>query len=168
MRHWRDIPGYQGYQASDDGHVRSVDRTVKTSRGQRTYKGKVLVPGVSSTGYRTVALGKGNSVGVHVAVCLAFHGPRPSPKHEVRHRNGDETDNKSGNLTWADRSRNGQDKKWHKGAKCYRLNPEAVKDIKRRLADPYSGIGRVLAEEYGVQQSTISAIKNGVFHRDVL
>jgi len=33
-------------------------------------------------------------------VCEAFHGPRPSPEHEVRHRDGNITNNRASNLMW--------------------------------------------------------------------
>ena len=41
---------------------------------------------------------------VHILVCEAFHGPRPSPKHEVRHKNGISSDNRAENLEWGTRS----------------------------------------------------------------
>lgn len=37
---------------------------------------------------------------VHILVCTAFHGPRPSPKHQVDHINRDRWDNRPENLRW--------------------------------------------------------------------
>lgn len=46
---------------------------------------------------------------VHVAVCETFHGPRPSPKHVVRHLNGNPLDNRSVNLAWGTTAENSAD-----------------------------------------------------------
>lgn len=37
---------------------------------------------------------------VHILVCTAFHGPRPTPKHQVDHINRDRFDNRPENLRW--------------------------------------------------------------------
>lgn len=37
---------------------------------------------------------------LHILVCTAFHGPRPSPKHQVDHINRDRWDNRPENLRW--------------------------------------------------------------------
>lgn len=37
---------------------------------------------------------------VHILVCTAFHGPRPSPRHQVDHINRDRWDNRPENLRW--------------------------------------------------------------------
>ena len=37
---------------------------------------------------------------VHQLVCAAFHGPRPSPSHEVNHRDGNRRNNCADNLEW--------------------------------------------------------------------
>lgn len=110
LEEWRDIPGYEGrYQVSDLGRVRSVDHYVRCGRegkGRRLVKGRVLRPGrMDRFNHVSVALGKGNSLGVHVLVALAFIGPRPS-KLDVCHWNGIGDDNRWSNLIYETRAEN--------------------------------------------------------------
>lgn len=75
---WKPIPGFPLYEASDQGRIRSVDRTVN-SNGRGTYlkKGCVL-SSFEQQGYRRVLLhkeGKPTAQLVHRLVYMAFHGP---------------------------------------------------------------------------------------------
>ncbi len=112
---WKPIPGHPGYEASDLGRVRSLDRRVRCGRngnGRRLVKGRVLRPGRMTSGHLSVALGKGNSVCVHRAVAEAFFGPCPEG-HEVLHRDGDPGNNRLSNLRWGTRSQNNRDATKH-------------------------------------------------------
>lgn len=53
----------------------------------------------------------------------------------------------------------------HPCASNAKLTPEQVKEIRARLTS--YGMGKVLAKEYGVAQSTITAIKRNYFWRGV-
>lgn len=97
---WRAIPGFPGYEASDQGRVRSA-------RG-------VLKPWLSN-GYSIVGLrqtGRTVKVNVHRLILLAFHG-KPGPKMDARHLNGDKSDNRLINLAWGTRSENIRDQVRH-------------------------------------------------------
>lgn len=50
---------------------------------------------------------------IHKMVCEAFHGPKPSPAHEVRHLDGNRTHNHFSNLAWGTRVENAADRKLH-------------------------------------------------------
>lgn len=168
---WKDIPGFEGmYQVSDHGRVRSLDRVVECNgpvKGRypsRKY-GRVLRPGPMSSGHVSVMLGRAaGSYCAHVLVLLAFKGPCPEGL-EVRHLNGVPNDNRLDNLEYATRTRNTQDKKFHNGAKGYKLTPAQAAEIIEALASNSPGV--VLAKKYGVAQSTISAIKHRKFHNDI-
>jgi hypothetical protein len=99
---WKPVRSHRGYEASSLGRVRSVARTL---RDGRQAGGMVLAPTEDKDGYQRVKLGR-RTMPVHVAVALAFHGPP-----EVRHLNGDQGDNKPGNLAWGSRRENERDKK---------------------------------------------------------
>lgn len=110
MENWRDIPGYEGrYQVSDLGNVRSVDRYVRlVAHGvetKRLARGKILRPGRTTSGHLTVALGRGNSQGVHALVVRAFVGPRPDG-HEVLHLDHNPENNTLENLRYGNRGEN--------------------------------------------------------------
>jgi hypothetical protein len=169
---WRDVPGYEGaYQVSDLGRVRSLTRNIQVSRYGKLYvvtrRGRVLSPRTHPSGHLTVELGKrGGTQCIHALVLKAFVGPRPAGE-ETRHLDGNAQNNRLDNLEYSTPSRNQQDKKWHKGAANYVLRPAEVLDIKQRLKAG-GQTQRELAKEFGVSDCTISAIKIGRVHRDVL
>ena len=167
---WLPVVGFEGwYEVSDQGRVRSLDRMVRCGGAVRkSYlsrkPGRVLRPGRMLSGHLSVSLGRAaGSRTVHSLVMLAFVGAQP-PNKEVRHKNGDPADNRLCNLEYGTRSQNGRDKKYHAGAKGYKLSPRQVREIKHALKH---STGVSLSRRFGVAQSTISAIKTGRFHCDV-
>lgn len=162
---WRDIPGHEGkYQASSYGRVRSLTRQItQIGRGgkpfTRTVKGRILRPGPTKSGHLYVVLGKGAAGSpVHQLILHTFKGSPPKDE-EVRHINGDPTDNRLENLIYGTRTDNILDvykigKRWRK------LSIEQVKEIRKALAKGVSGAE--LARCYDVSQQTISNIKRGV------
>jgi len=88
----REVEGYEGrYSVSADGAVFSH------------LSCKYLRPGLTSAGYRTVALrkdGASQSAYVHVLVARAFI-PNPDNKPTVNHKRGVDRGDAVGNLEWA-------------------------------------------------------------------
>jgi hypothetical protein len=145
---WKPIPGYEGqYEVSDQGRVKSF---------RRNSEGRLLRPGRMQAGHVSVSLGRCNSHCVHKLVLLAFVGPAPEGC-ECLHANGDPADNRLVNLRWGTRSENNVDAVIHQH--MGKLTEAQVKDIRARLESKEWGIGRKLAKEYGVHESTISAVK---------
>ena len=89
---WKDIEGYEGYQVSNFGRVRSLDRY--NGRGY-WIKGCILKPIMDKKGYLTVGLSKNNqrkAFKVHRLVALHFI-PNIENKPEIDHINTIKTDN---------------------------------------------------------------------------
>lgn len=170
IERWKRIDGHPNYRVSDQGRVKSVDHwSIGRNDCLRRIKGRILKPGRHNTsGHLSVVLGaKNGSFRVHDLVALAFVGPKPFPTAEIRHLDGDASNNVWTNLEWTTRKRNSQDKKYHKMPSNYILKPETVAVIKHRLENPYKGIGVELARHFGVSESTISKIKMARVHTDV-
>ena len=106
---WLAIPGYEGsYEVSNDGQVRSLDRT--NARGV-SLRGQVISTPLNDEGYPKVNLNRdGHRVhrSVHTLVMLAFVGPRPADL-EVLHKDGNPAHNQLANLSYGTRSENVQD-----------------------------------------------------------
>jgi hypothetical protein len=147
---WRDVVGWEGlYQVSSFGRVRSLDRTVQHLNrwgavSGRVCRGRVLKPSKFCGRYWQVSLksdGERRAAYVHILVCEAFKGPRPSAKHQVAHGDGDGLNNRVSNLRWASISENNMDKVGHgtsnRGAQhpLSRLTAEVVREL-RALGDP--------------------------------
>lgn len=118
METWKPIPGYDGYEASNHGRVRSIDRMrlLRNRWGDlkpRRYPGRILAQATNRYGYKCVKLGwHAEKEEVHRLVLLAFVGPRP-PQREVAHWDGDPANNLLSNLRYATKSENYQDSVRH-------------------------------------------------------
>lgn len=131
---WRSIPDYEGfYEASDQGRVRSVPRTITKATGHRyTYKGQLLKAyGDPIDGRRRVHLSRDGRVRtwtVSTLVLRAFAGPPPRDT-EVCHNDGDATNDRLENLRWDTHSANNYDRVQHgkhplaAKARCNRNHP---------------------------------------------
>ena len=114
---WKDIEGYEGYQVSNLGRVRSLDRI---DSNNHPLKGVILKPYISNSGYLLVGLYKQQKRDrklLHRLVAEAFI-PNPENKSEIDHINTIKTDNtvflnedgsinyEKTNLRWATRKEN--------------------------------------------------------------
>ena len=73
MEYWKEFE--KGYEVSNLGNVRSVDRIVYTSKQPLKLKGKMLKPAIDKKGYKRVAImvdGKLTTLKVHRIVAKAF------------------------------------------------------------------------------------------------
>ncbi len=105
IKKWRDVPGYAGLMASENGEIRVLPRKVRCRGGYRTVRERTLKPWViKSTGYQQIQFcGKGLSV--HRLVALAWcDGYFPGAL--VDHINNVRDDNRALNLQWVSASEN--------------------------------------------------------------
>jgi hypothetical protein len=159
---FKACPSYPGYEVSEGGVVRTTHR----SRRSAYPIGYVLSPYVEKDGRIGISItiaGKHRSIRVATLVADAWICPKPHPKLEVCHNDGDEANNHYKNLRWDTRANNQADKLLHgthqRGARSpqAKLTPEQVAEI--RASDEKQ---QVLADRYGVRQGHISRIKAGV------
>lgn len=102
---WRPVVGFEGlYDVSSYGRVRSLARYIKNSN-KRTMNGKILSPGVDSSGYCLVVLGRNNPGRINRLVAAAFVS-NPENKKYVNHKNGIKTYNFIANIEWCTFSEN--------------------------------------------------------------
>ena len=114
---WKPIEGYEGkYEVSNLGRVMSLNYlSTKKPRIMKPFK---VISRHGFVPYLQVDLfneGTRKSVKVHILVCTAFHGHRPSDidgdtNIEAMHLNGNSLDNRAENLAWGRHSDNVREK----------------------------------------------------------
>lgn len=106
MEKWLPVTGLEDrYEASSMGRIKGVMqhgrhgswRILKTCLDERGYE-KIYIS--TDNGKRTTR--------VHILVCLAFHGCKPTHEHTVNHKDGNKLNNTPDNLEWATRKQQSQ------------------------------------------------------------
>jgi hypothetical protein len=153
---YKDIPGFEGYRAGDDGSIWSNKSGSWRPVGYRGPKGRTCVG--FRVGRKTIY-----RYACHL-VLLAFVGPCP-PGRQCCHADDPPGNDRLSNLRWdtpkansADAATNG---KTCRGSNSHhaKLNEESVKDIIAFVACGHSRAQ--VARMYGVSQSTVSRIISG-------
>jgi hypothetical protein len=112
---WKDIPNYDGYQVSDDGRVRTHNKTTRTERhGVRHWADRELVPkkrndGVRGGDYRVDLWkdGKPKCYKISRLVAFTFYGEDlDNSELTVNHIDGDWKNNTLANLELVSRKEN--------------------------------------------------------------
>lgn len=101
---WRDVKDFHGYQVSNFGRVRSIDRTIVAGGQKREVVGLILKTIKDKDGYDTVSFkmydgDRGHKKRVHRLVAEAFID-NPNSYPCVDHINGIRDDNRVENLRW--------------------------------------------------------------------
>ena len=165
MEIWKPIPEYPGYEVSNLGGVRSIDRTLMDKNGRiRKYKGRLLKPTVKSDKcpYPQYTLGfKKSPKPAHQLVMMTFVGSRPSGLL-TRHIDGDFGNNTPENLCYGTSLENSSDMSAHgtkgigeKNAIAI-LTEAQVVSIRLRIAAGETQVS--IAKDLGVCKATINCI----------
>lgn len=157
---WKAIPGVNGYEASDKGRVKSLDRWIVDKNGQKRFlRGRILRSCKCATGHHLVHLGgKHLNQYVHRLVMLAFVG-EPPDRFQVCHNNGKPADNRLSNLRYDTYLENGRDRVRHgtvaRGERTgnSKLTSDQVRDIRQSKLSR-----RELAQRYAVSKDYIGEI----------
>lgn len=169
METWKEIKGFPGYEISDQGRVCSL----KFKRQPYFHKVRLNADGYpKATLYKD---GKAYEFRVHGLVASHFvsntHG-----LGTVNHKNGIKTDNRAENLEWMDRHEQMKHayklglKKPMQGTKSphSKLTEEDVRYIRRVCVKYSQEFGTsALARKFGVDDTIIGKIVNGVSYRNV-
>jgi hypothetical protein len=176
---WKPIPGFDAYEVSNIGRVRSYLGTKRVPGHRngfqhvRLSEPAILQANISSTGRYGVGLYVGLKrvrKEVHRLVLLAFAGECPVGM-EACHNNGNPIDNRLENLRWDTHKNNFVDRERHgrtaRGSShgMAKLTEAQVKVIKKRLR-----LGDTLAQlarDYKVCPRTILNIREGIVWRHV-
>lgn len=165
---WRPVGGYEGlYEVSSLGRVRALfeHRNLKPGRILALWRTSTN-RGPTAVRYR-VSLSRAGKrrYPVHLLVCEAFHGPRPTREHQAAHGDGDGLNNAASNLRWTLPPGNYDDMKRHGHHRAATLRANGkLSDDQVHAIRTLRTAGRKLddlARQFDVDRSHICAVARG-------
>lgn len=163
---WRPIDDFPGYEVSNFGRVRSLDRVVVGPKRKTTMHGRVLRAHRDEDGYQRIVLiknGKSHWKGIHRLVLIAFVGDQPDKI--VRHLDNDPSNNRLDNIVWGthlenqnDRIAAGTSNHGEKNGAAFLVEYQVIEIRARRSAGETI---TSLAREFGVTPTLINKIAIG-------
>jgi len=161
---WKDIEGFEGYQVSNYGGIKSC-RPVNGIGGLKDIYRLLKLP-VDRKGYYRIALRRNNKpikMFVHRIVLETFVGLCPNGM-EARHLDGNSQNNYVENLTWGTPTENRHDRIKHgthnrgEDHPMTKLKVIEVKQIKNLLEES-TLTEQHIGEMFGVSRDVVSKIK---------
>ena len=155
---WKPVPGFDGYEVSDIGRVRSY--RIPGCSG-RSVMARILELSVGPTGHIYAGFRK-NGVTINGQLgnwmLLAFVGP-PADNQECLHADDNPKNNKLSNLRWGTRLENVRDRLRNGRHNLAKLTVDDVRKIKELLK---TGMyGKDVAAMFSISGATVSEIKTG-------
>lgn len=173
---WKTVVGFDDYEVSNLGNVRSKARVVRFEGRWGVWIDRPLeareMRTTVSRNYLGVTLRREGVKfyrGVHLLVCEAFHGPKPTETAQAAHNDGNGLNNEISNLRWAEPKDNNADKRLH-GTQPFGDNhkmmkiPDAAVLLLRRTDGSEDA---AFARKYGMKKYYITQIRRGEFRREV-
>lgn len=161
MECWKPIEGFVGYQVSDMGRIRSIERTItRRDGGTISYPSRVLEGRPDRGGYWGLSVGgliNQHPIKIHRLVAEAFV-PNPQALEQVNHIDADKTNNRASNLEWVSRLDNVAHAK-RLGLFGKKMTPEKA----RQAFLDYHQDGELmitLCERYDINIKTLSNLVN--------
>ena len=106
---WKDIPNFYGYQISNYGRIKSIDRDIVCGDKTIHCNGKILKQSKNQKGYLRIRISKGRNkkytLLIHRLVALAFI-ENPNNYQQINHIDGNKENNYYLNLEWCNNSQN--------------------------------------------------------------
>lgn len=169
IEEWKPIPGFEGYEVSNTGYVRSWKPINQSA--PPPIKPLIMQTHTTPRGYLTVSLYRGDkrkNLRVHRIVLAAFVSACPEGM-EGAHLDGNPSNNRLDNLKWTTHTENNSHKKLHGTHQVGEKNGNSkltAEDIAK-----IRGIeGRTqmsIAKEFNVSQVLVSKIRRGVIWKEV-
>jgi len=165
---WKDIPDFPGYEVSNMGRVKSIDRKVwsPANKSFSLIKGQIRILDLTGKKYAQIGLGiDGRQYKrlVHRLVAITFID-NPDNLPEVNHKDCNKLNNSVDNLEWVDRfgnarhaKENGKYSGFPKGESKSNaiLTKEAVFHIREKKLRNID-----YCKMYGIKPSTVSCLQN--------
>lgn len=164
MEIWKTIKGFENYQVSNLGNVKSLEKYYLMRNKYPILLKERILKQVNSNGYLSVGVhlnNKQKTIKVHRLVAIAFI-PNLFNKASVNHINGIKSDNRFENLEWCTSKENTKHAiknnliifKKGEDSKCVKLNNIKVLEIRESNLTPTQ-----LSKIYNISRTTIYDIK---------